>query len=475
MNKTKIIATVGVNSSDKETIKEMINAGADVLRINLEHTNEKNCVEIVNKINAINEEIGTNVAIMLDTKGSMVRTGKFLGGEAELVTGTKIRIYMEKIVGDATKFSVTYPSLIEEISYDAIIKINQGHVELRVEDKGKEDGVPYLLCKVLIGGTITDDTCLNFPETRLELPFLTAEDRKSIDLADKLNVDFLALSFVGTHDDVLEINDLLIDMGNNHIGIIAKIENERAFEDIDEIIKVADGVMIARGDLGSELPMERVPGMQKAIITKAHLAGKVSIVATELMASMEEELTPTRAEVSDVANAVLDGADAVMLAAETTIGKYPTETVATMDKIIATAELDVDYFNMMDRAMRTESKDTTGVLAHSVAYNSNLLDCKAIFAPTMSGYTARKISRFRPKCPIIAVSPDVNTVRSLALNFGVYPVLIDELKKKKKIIDVSKKMVKDVIDINQGDKIIITGGYPFKEVRHTNFMKIEEI
>lgn len=475
MNKTKIIATLGPSSSSKEAIKELIESGIDVARINLSHADTKFCKEMVSKINEINEELGTNVAIMFDTKGPEIRTGNFINGSAIFEEETKIRIYVDDVLGDSTKLSVDYPNLIEEVNYDATIKLAEGHVVLEVIDKGKEDKKEYLLCKVITGGEVKDNDGVIIPGFIMNQPFLSEIDKKGIELANELNVDFLALSFVGSHDDVLEINDILIDIGNNHMGIIAKIENEKSFEDVDEILKVADGVMISRGDLGSNLPMERVPGMQKAIITKAHLAGKVSIVSTELMSSMEEELTPTRAEVSDVANAVLDGVDAVMLSDETTIGKYPTETVQTMSKIIETAEKDVDYFNFMDRAIRTESKDTTGILAHSVAYNANLLDCKAIFAPTMSGYTARKISRFRPNCPIIAVSPNPETVRSLALNFGVYPILIDELKTLEKIISVSKKMVNDYIDLNQGDKIIITGGYPFKEVRHTNFMKIEEV
>jgi pyruvate kinase len=307
------------------------------------------------------------------------------------------------------------------------------------------------------------------------MPFLSKQDRDDILLAHTLNIDFIALSFVNGHEDVLEVNDMLINMGNDHIGIIAKVENESAFEDIDEIIKVSEGVMVARGDLGVEVPMERVPGIQKAIISKCHVAGKVSIVATEMMTSMEVNVIPTRAEVSDVANAVLDGTDAVMLSNETTNGIYPIETLQMMEKIIAAAEKDVDYLNFMDKAIRTETRDTTGMIAYDVAETSNYLKCKAIFAPTISGYTARKISRFRPNCPIIAVSPSSAAVKSLALHFGVVPVLIGELKSLDRIIEISKKMVKDMIEIEPGDKIVITGGYPFKEVKHTNFMKIEEL
>lgn len=307
------------------------------------------------------------------------------------------------------------------------------------------------------------------------MPFLSNKDRNDILYANQMKVDYLALSFVSSAEDVLNVNDILIDLNNDHIGIIAKIENERAVEEIDEIIKVSEGIMIARGDLGVEVPMERVPGIQKSIISKCHNMGKVSIVATELLATMETNTRPTRAEVSDVANAVLDGADAVMLSGETTVGKFPLETLSIMEKIIESAEEDINYFEMLDKAMRTEKQDITGMIAYSVAECADRLKCKAIIAPTISGYTARKMSRFRPSCPIIAVSPDINTVKSLNLHFGVTPVLIEDLSSFDKIIKKSKEITKSLMDTAEGDKIIVTGGYPFKEVKHTNFMKIEEL
>lgn len=471
MNKTKVIATIGPSSSSKEVLEELIKNGMDVARLNLDYANYDFCTDIVEKINELNDKLGTSVAIMFDTRGPEIRTGKFENGSAILKENSKIRIYMDDILGDFTKFSVNYSNLLEEVNYDAIIKLDDGRIILQVIDKGTN----YLLCQVLVGGLIESNKRVNVPGFTSKMPFISKEDRDDILLANNLGIDFLALSFVNSHEDVLEINDLLINMGNDHMSIIAKIENEKSFDDLDEIIKVSDGVMVARGDLGVEIPVERVPGIQKSIVTKCHLAGKISVVATEMMSSMENDIIPTRAEVSDVANAVLDGADAVLLANETTIGKYPVETLKMMEKIIANAELDIDHLGFMDKAVRTEKKDTTGMIAHSVAYNANMLNCKAIFAPTMGGYTARKISRFRPSCPIIAASPSIKTTKSLALNFGVYPILIKELNSFDKIVDESKKLVSNVINIEPQDKIIITGGYPFKEVKHTNFMKIEEI
>ena len=471
MNKTKIIATIGPATIEKEMIKKLIEAGMDVARINLNHASYDFCTKVVTNINELNEELNTNIAVMFDTKGPEIRTGKFTGGKAELKKGSKIRVYTENILGDYTKFSVDYENFIEEVNYDSIIKLNAGHVSIQVIDKGQD----YLLCEVLEDGIIEDHKSVSVPGIKFNMPFLSKDDRNDILLANTLNIDFIALSFVHTHEDILEVNDILIDMGNDHIGIIAKIENESAYEDIDEIIKLSEGVMVARGDLGVEVPMERVPGIQKSIISKCHMAGKVSIVATEMMTSMANSCVPTRAEVSDVANAVLDGTDAVLLSNETTVGSFPIETVETVARILETSEMDIDYLGFMDRAIRTESKDITGMLAYDVAETANHLKCKAIFTPTMSGYTARKISRFRPSCPIIAASPSTSAVKSLMLHFGVYPVLIGEIKSFDKIMEISRKISNEIVGIEPGDKLVVTGGYPLKEVKHTNFMKIEEI
>lgn len=471
MNKTKIIASVGPVSSDKDVLKKMIENGIDVIRINLKHSNYNACKDIIKKIKELNEELKTSVAVMLDTRGPEVRIGKFVGGHAYLKKDSKIRIYMDELMGDSTKFCVNYPGLINDVKYDTILKLADGMIELKVLDKGDN----YLLCQVLNDGLIGDNKGLNIPDIHLSIPFLSDKDKEDIKFACKNDVDFLALSFVECSENVLEVNDLLIGYGNDHIGVISKVENSRALEDLDEIVRVSDGVMVARGDLGVELPLERVPGIQKTIINKCHTAGKVSIVATEMLSSMENVVRPTRAEVSDVANAVLDGADAVMLSGETTIGKYPIETLQTMERIIKAAEGDIDYLELLRKATNTEIEDVTGILAYNVVETANRLKSKAIITPTISGYTARKISRFRPMCPIIASTPSFETAKSLMLHFGVCPIIVGELKTFDKIIDHARKVTSELIDIDKGDKIVITGGYPFKNVRHTNFMEIEEL
>lgn len=471
MNKTKIVATIGPACSDIEVLEKLIKAGVDVARINMSHANHEQCREIMDKIEKINKKLGTYVSVLIDTNGPNVRINKLAGGRAKLTEGDKIRVYMTEIIGDSTKFSINYSGLINDVIEGDIIKLNDGLVDIKVLDLG----IDYILCEVLNDGIIENHKSVNIPGIKLGMPFLNEKDISDITFACQSKADFIALSFVSSAEDVLEVNDLLIELKNDDIGIIAKIENERSIDELDEIIKVCDGIMVARGDLGIELPIERVPSIQKTIINKCHAAGKVSIVATEMMASMETEKIPTRAEVSDVANAVEDGADAVMLSGETTIGAYPVETVEIMSRVLTDAEKHVDYFRFLDSAQRTEGTNTTGIIACNVAEAANKLKCKAIVAPTISGYTAKKISRFRPCCLIIAASPRIATVKSLALHYGVVSVLVDELKSLDKVLEKSKEITAKIIGTQTGDKVIVTGGYPFQDVKHTNFMKIEEM
>ena len=470
MKKTKIVATIGPASKDIEVLRNLILSGIDVARINLRYADEQFCRDIVKKINSLNKELNTNVSVLFDLKGPDVTVGHFSGGSAYLNKGDKIRVYMDDILGDSTKFSISYPNLVNEVKVNSYIKINDGLIQLKIIDKD----LNYLLCEVITSGFIEDNNGINV-EAHLKIPFLRQKDIDDIKLANELNVDFLALSKVKSSEDVLLVNDMLISLENDHMAIISKIENEHAIDELDEIIKVSEGVMVARGDLGVELPMERIPRLQKMIINKCHLAGKISIVSTEILSSMENSPRPTRAEVSDVANAILEGTDAIMLSGETTIGNYPVETLDIMTKIIEATELDQNYYDFLDTTMRSENQDITGNVAYSAASCAIRLKCKAIVTPTISGYTARKLSRFRPSCPIVAISPDINVVKNLNLYYGIYPVLEKDLLSFDKIMKTSKIITKKILKLEDKEKIIITGGYPFKEVKHTNFMKIEEI
>ena len=471
MGKTKIIATIGEATNSKEKIKELIQKGCDAIRINMRQANYSFCDNVFNMVEEVNKELKTNVSIILDTNGPDIRVGQILEDKAYFKEDTIVRIYKENILGDETKFSVNYENFVEKVKVENTITINDGLVELIVEEKEEL----YLKCRVVKGGIINSNSDIHVVGIKLDIPFLSEKDKEDILYAHKKNADFLAVSYVSSSEDILEVNDMLIELGNDHMGIIAKIERESSVEEIDEIIKVSDGIMIARTDLGVEIPMERIPGIQKSVISKCHIAGKISIVAAELISTMEENMRPTRAEVSDIANAVLDGVDAVMLSGETTIGKYPIETLDMVEKIIVSAEEGIDYLGLLDKAARTEKQDITGEISYSVAMLSCRLKCKLIVAPTISGYTARKISRFRPSCPILAITNDSNTAKSLSLNFGIVPVIVNEFKDLDSMLNKSKKIATLQFQLEEKDKIVITGGYPFKEVKHTNFVKIEEI
>ncbi len=469
MKKTKIIATIGPSSKDIDILEGLMLKGMDIARINMKYATYDFCDDIISKIKTLNKKHNKNVSIMLDIEGPDVLING-LSKEVTLKTNDKIRIYNHLIKGDETKFSTSYDNIVEEVSENTTIKVSDGLIELKVVDKDEDS----LICEVINGGIIRENNSLNIIDTRLNIPYLSKKDIDVIEYAHKKNIDFLALSLLTSAEEVLEVNDILIGLKNDNIGIIAKIETEMALDEVDEIIKVSDGVIIARGDLGIELPIERIPGIQKAIINKCHHASKVSIVATEMMSSMENLKSPTRAEVSDVANAILDGVDCVMLSGETTIGKYPVETVDLMSKIAESSEEDINYYQLLDQAMRTEKQDISGSIAYSVVEIANRLKCKAIITPTITGYTARKISRFRPSCPIIAISKDMNTVMNLTMYYGVYTVYNEKITSFDYMMDLSKVVAK-TFDLQAGDLVIVTGGYPFDKVKHTNFMKVEQI
>lgn len=471
MKKTKIMATIGPASKDEIILEEMIENGMNIARLNMKYSNIDFCSEIVSKIRNIDKKLKTNTAILLDLKGPDINVGKFIGGKAYLKDNDKIRIYMNPVMGDSTKFSVSYSNLIKDVKTNTIMKIDNGLIHLKVLEKGED----YLLCEVVKGGFIEDDKSIIVLDTKLNIPFITDQDKEAIRFASRENIDYLALSFVSSSEDILSLNDLLIEYNNDHSLIISKIEKEKALDELDEIIKVSDGIMVSRSDLGVEVPLERIPGIQKSIINKCHIQAKISIVATEMLSTLEQEVRPYGSEVSDIANAIIDGVDSIMLTGETTKGKYPVSTISMMNKIIETSEGDINHYELLDKALRTEKQDITGGVAYSVVECASRLKCVAIVTPTISGYTAKKISRFRPSSPIIALTPDVLTARILNLYYGIYPVLVDEIKSFDMMLKLSKNSVSKYINVLSGDKIIITGGYPFKEVKHTNFMKIEEL
>lgn len=461
MNKTKIIATLNKDNCDKGILKQLILNGINAFKINIDNNNFDFCSKVISLINELNDELKTHVAIMLDMNGPIIKIGHILNGEAKLNKEDKIRIYKDSVLGDYTKFSVDY-NLFNKIPINTSLTTNSG-LKLRVLDKQDD----YLLCHVLKEGIIKDDMILNVENIKVNKNYLNDIEKNIILFSSENNVDFLILSNISSSEDVLEVNDLLISIGNDHLQIVSKVDNRFAVLDIDKIIKISDVIIIDQKSLGDDIAIEKVPGIQKRIISKCICNGVINIVMTEL----NEGTNYNKSDVSDIANAILDGTDCVMLS----LNSEPIKTIQMLKRIINTVEEDIDYEYMLSQAIKTEKKDATGSLAYSVAGCALRLKCKAIFTPTMSGYTAKRISRFRPICPIIAPTPDELTTKSLALSFGVYPILIDKLNSLDAIIEKSKILAKNILLLKEKDNIILTGGYPFKKVKHTNFMKIEEL
>jgi len=471
MKKTKIICTIGPSCNNEEVLEAMINNGMDVARINLSHSTHEFAEDIVLKIRKLNKKLNTNVGILFDTKGPEIRVGSFKEGFVELVEGQKVILTPNKADGTDGKINISQRKLSLDLDIDSVILLDEGAIELVVTGIKNAD----ITCKVVRGGILKNNKGINIPNTDLNIDFLSEQDKKDILFASKLNIDFIALSFVRSANDVLDVNDIFIAERNEHTQIISKIENESALDDIDNIIKVSDGIMVARGDLGVEVELEKVPCLQKNIVSKTREKNKICIVATEMLYSMENRIRPTRAEVSDVANAVIDGVDALMLSGETAIGMYPIDAVSMMSKIIKETEYSLDYHRLLLDKYEDKNCDTTTVLSYSTVDAANMLKAKAIVVSTISGYTAKRVSGYRPKCPIIATTPYKETATSLSLNWGIIPVVVNKFNSTDDIIENAIEEVKKKIKIEKEEKIIITGGFPIKRSRGTNFIKIEEI
>lgn len=469
MKRTKIICSIGPTSAKYEVMSQMIKNGMNVARFNFSHATEeekRNGVELVTKIN---KDLNTNVAILFDTKGPDFRTCDVENGEIVLEEGKKILIVKDDIIGTSSKITFNYKEVIDDIEIGDVILLEDGLMKLVAVSKNN-DGIN---CDISVGGVLGSKKGVNIPGKKLNMPFISEQDKEDIIYACNNNGDFLALSFVSSKEDILHAREIIKSQNNDHIQIISKVESKTAIENIDEIIKYSDGIMVARGDLGVEMPMQELPILQKMIIKKCREQGKICIVATEMLESMKKNARPTRAEVSDIANAVLDGADAIMLSGETTVGKYPAEAVNFMADVCKNTEMHLDYQNQQCCILKP---DITSAIATSVIDSTNMLDVKLIVAATMGGYTARKISTLRPRPVILASTPSGHVARSLALNFGVYPVIVAFYNNTDEIVEDSRRRAKEMLNLKDKDIIIITGGFPNNDrVKSTNFLKIEEI
>jgi pyruvate kinase len=470
LRNTKIVCTIGPASEKPEVLKKLILAGMNVARLNFSHGSHEEHEARIRTIRACAQELNRNVAIMLDTKGPEIRTCLLKDGQVTLKTGERFILTSEQIEGDQEKVSVTYDEFARDVHVGARILIDDGLIDLVVKEiHGKE-----VHCTIVDGGVLKNRKGVNLPKIAVNLPAITEKDIADINFGIRQKVDFIAASFVRKASDVLHIRQLLEEQGAN-IEIIAKIENEEGVTNCEEILAVVDGLMVARGDLGVEIPTEEVPLVQKRLISLCNNLGKPVITATQMLDSMQNNPRPTRAEASDVANAIFDGTDAIMLSGETAAGKFPVESVETMDRIARKAESSPMYSEKVTKLTQSCKATITDAMGRAVTWTASSLSAAAILTPTESGYTAKIVSKYRPACPIVAITPHVDVMHKLSLVWGVYPILsespdnTDEMMEKAIEATVREKIVK------RGDLIILTAGVPVREPGTTNMMKVHVV
>ena len=456
MKKTKIVASLGPSSNNIETVLEMAKKGADVFRINLSHATFLECDNLISIVKSVEKKVKKVLGIMLDIDGPGIRLDKLNEEEVFLAKDKEIRFYNYHVVCNNTQLSTNYDSLTDIVNLDDILLLSNGEVKLKVIDINTDN----FKCQVLEEGYIRSHQTLHIKDSNYHLPFISEKDKENILYAIKNNIDFLALSFVRDEQDVLEVVDLLIENGNEHMSIISKIENEFAFSNLDEILKVSDGVMVGRGDFGINVDLPKLPFYQKQILSKANDMQKIGLVATDFLKTMMHEKNPSRAEVVDIYNAVLDKADGIVLCDETTIGENPIDSIDMLTKVIIEAEENFPYHENLENTFKQGKLDVTSTISYSVVDSGLLLNANCILANTMSGYTARKISYFRPKSPVLGLSPNINTVRSLTLNYAVIPVHVKKFSDTDQIVTECINTYKEKMDYEIGDVVIITGGLP---------------
>lgn len=473
MRKTKIVCTIGPASESKETLRELIASGMDVARLNFSHGDYEEHAERINTIRQVANELGVPVSILLDLQGPEIRTRKFKDGQAKLEEGNIVSITMENVLGTSERFSITYEGLIYDVKQGDIISLDDGLIQLEVLDVDTEKR--EIITKVLNSGIIKDKKGVNVPDVRVNLPALTEKDKNDILFGIEQGVDFIAASFVQDQESVITIRKILDDHGGEEIQIISKIENRPGVENFDKILEASYGIMVARGDLGVEIPPEEVPLVQKELIRKCNLKGKPVITATQMLDSMQWEPRPTRAEASDVANAILDGTDAIMLSGETAAGKYPVEAVKMMNVIALKTEPAIDREALFRRQIQVEEMTITDSISQSVANVANHLDVSAIITPTESGHSARMVAKYRPKVPIIAITFSEEVLRRLTLVWGVYPTITEPAESTDELLDLAVNKGLETNLVERGSKVIITAGVPVGVSGTTNMLKVHVI
>lgn len=467
MRKTKIICTLGPSTDKEGVLETLIQEGMDVARFNFSHGSHREQKERLIKLQEIRERFGRPVAALLDTKGPEIRIRTFKEGKAELVEGQEFTLTSEDIEGTNEKVSVTYEDLYKDLKPGDSVLIDDGLIGLEVVSiEGKE-----IHCVVKNGGMVSDRKGVNLPGVDVNMPFISPKDKEDILFGIREGFDFIAASFTRTAEDVAEIRKILYENGGADIGIIAKIENQQGVNNIDRIIEAADGIMIARGDMGVEIPLEDVPVIQKEIIAKVYNAGKQVITATQMLDSMIKNPRPTRAETTDVANAIYQGTSAIMLSGETAAGKYPVEALKTMVRIAVRTESDIPYNELFSVRKKEEKKDMTTAISHATCMTAIDMDAKAIITVTKSGHTARMVSRFRPGCPIVGCTSDMRTCRKLNLSWGISPILIKEEYSMEILFLHATEAAEREGFVQEGDVAILTAGVPVGRPGKTNLIK----
>ncbi|MCC2124626.1 pyruvate kinase [Hominiventricola filiformis] len=469
MRKTKIVCTLGPATDDENVMRQLMLEGMSVARMNFSHGSHEEQKKRLDMVKKLRKELGLPVAALLDTKGPEIRIGDIEGGKVELKKGQTFVLTTEDIVGNAEIVSITYKQLYKDVKPGDSILIDDGLIGMEVQKIEGEE----IVCQVKNGGFISNHKGVNVPGVELKMPFVSQKDYEDIVFAAEQDYDFIAASFTRTADDILEIRKILEEKGGQYIHIIAKIENMQGVENCEEILRVADGIMIARGDMGVEIPLEEVPVIQKKLIRMALKASKPVITATQMLDSMIKNPRPTRAETSDVANAIYQGTGAIMLSGETAAGAYPIEAVRTMARIAERTEKDIDYSREFKPRRLAERPDVTNAISHATCTTAMDLNAAAIVAVTKSGRTVGRIAKYRPSCPIIGCATHSRVCRQLSLMWGVIPVEMQEEETADDLFDHAVKLSEDKKLISRGDLVVITAGVPLGLSGTTNMLKVQ--
>ena len=468
MRKTKIICTLGPASENEEMIEQLFRSGMNVARLNFSHGTHENHKKTIELLRKVRDRLELPAAVLLDTKGPEIRTRLLEGDKAELKEGQTFTLISDDKLGSSEFVSITYPSLNKMVSSGNIIKIDDGSIVLEVTEIIGTD----VVCRVLVGGTLKNRKSINVPGVHLDVPYLSEADKADVLFAVENDVDYIAASFVRTRQDVTDLRKFLNYHGGHNIKIISKIENSEGVANFSEILEESDGIMVARGDMGVEVEYEKLPGLQKRFIKTCYGSGKIVITATQMLESMIHSYNPTRAEITDVANAVFDGTSAVMLSGETAMGDHPARVVEVMSKIVRQAESDAISMNMFADRSFVREMDTANAICDAACTTAKDLNAQAIIAVTKSGHSARRLSKFRPTEPIVASTPEVKTYHQLSLSWGVHPVLALCQENEEKLFLHALDCAKQIDVVKRGDTVVIVGGAPINVSGNTNMIKV---